>query len=146
MQKVLFFPLVFLLISFVPANVAAEPLTIITWNVEGPGGLADKDLSALGDFIENADVVVIEEVLGADQLEATMIGASVETWNSAVSNFAKDSFSDPFKKQELGVITQPQGRARLAVGGNPLTQASRRRGSSKIQPRHEGKTGRAELL
>ena len=96
------FTVIFLLFIF-PAQ--ADPVTIATWNIEGPKGLENKDLTGFASFVASADAVVIVEVLGVDQMQDALNQAGLGSWNMAISDFAKDSISEPYKKQELAVIT-----------------------------------------
>ena len=92
-----------LLLSTFPSQ--AEPITVVTWNIEGPAGLENKNLIGLAAFVGSADAVVIEEVLGEDQMQAAMRSAGMIGWSKAVSDFAKDSFQDPYRKQEIAILS-----------------------------------------
>ena len=95
------------LLFFIPLVAQADPLTIATWNLEGPTGLNNKKLKGFAAFVKNADVVVIEEVLGVDQMDEALREAGLDSWRGTVSDFAKDSLK-PYQRQELAVITPHQ--------------------------------------
>ncbi len=84
---------------------ASGTLTIVTWNLEGPTGIDNKDLNALAEFINGADAVVLEEVLGQDQVDLALTKASLTSMKSTVSDFAKDSEQNVYKKQELAILS-----------------------------------------
>lgn len=83
-------------------------LTIITWNLEGPSGIDNKDLSGFSAFSAGADIITLEEVLGTQQVNDALQAAEMTSDKASVSDFAKDSYENPYKKQELAVLTGKQ--------------------------------------
>jgi endonuclease/exonuclease/phosphatase family metal-dependent hydrolase len=82
-----------------------ETLSIVTWNLEGPAGLDNKDFKGFAEFIEGVDVLVLEETLGEDQTKDAISRTLLPNLNIAVSDFAKDTNENPYTKQELAIIT-----------------------------------------
>jgi len=99
---------ILLLTVAVPTAAAAAPLTIATWNLEGPAGLEGRDaeLHAFGDFVRSADVVVVQEALGAEQVRGFLAKAGLTGWSFAVSDFARDEIADPYAKLEVAVLSR----------------------------------------
>ncbi|WP_370978598.1 SH3 domain-containing protein [Agaribacterium sp. ZY112] len=88
--------------TVLPVN---DSLTLVTWNLEGPGGLDNKALAEFGEFVQGADAIVIEETLGLNQTKNAAERANLGNWSLAVTDFAKDSYTNPYKKQELAILT-----------------------------------------
>lgn len=88
----------------------AGSLELGTWNLEGPAGLEGRGtgLKEMGMYFDTADAVVIEETLGKNQIESFLAAAKLAGWTYAVSDFAKDSYTDVYRKLEVAVIT-PHG-------------------------------------
>lgn len=82
-----------------------EKLTIVTWNLEGPGGLENKALKQFAAFAGDADVIVLEETLGLEQTTQALEVSELVHGNVAVSDFAKDSEPQPYLKQELAIVS-----------------------------------------
>ena len=99
--------LVFVAIFLAIAPAHADSLQIVLWNLEGPAGLAnrDNDLKDFGTFAKDADVVVLVETIGEDQLNTMKVKSDLASLNHAISDFAKDSEPNPYYKLELGVLT-----------------------------------------
>ena len=99
--------LVFVAVFLTTAPASANSLQIVLWNLEGPAGLAgrDNDLKDFGDFAKDADAVVLVEIIGKKQLIAMKDKSDLTGLNHAISDFAKDSESNPYFKLELGILT-----------------------------------------
>jgi endonuclease/exonuclease/phosphatase family metal-dependent hydrolase len=82
-----------------------EILTLVTWNLEGPSGIDNKDLIGFSNFAKNADAIVLEETLGMEQTTAAVKAMGQNGVHIAISDFAKDSYQYPYKKQELAILS-----------------------------------------
>lgn len=95
-------------VSFTAYSDTSEPdthFTIITWNLEGPKGIENKDLKGFSHFAQRADVIVLEEVLGIGQVHETLEAAGMNALGSRVSDFTLDSHENKYAKQEVAILS-----------------------------------------
>ncbi len=91
----------------VALETAADQLSIGTWNIEGAGGLENRDtsLAALGRFMSGVDFLVLQETLSVGQVRAFMKKSGLTGWKQAVSDFADDAKTNPYHKLEVAVVS-----------------------------------------
>ena len=97
----------FILAIGIGFQTSAAKISIATWNLEGPAGLQDRDadIRQLGEFIQNVDFLILQEVLGESQVKKFLETAEYSQWNYAVSDFADDNKINPYHKLEVSVVS-----------------------------------------
>ncbi len=98
-----------LLCALVPwiSSASADTVRVALWNLDGPNRQSghDQDLVGFGTFVDGSDAIVLVETISEDQLKDMKDKASLSALNHAISDFAKDSESNPYYKLEVGVLT-----------------------------------------
>ncbi len=93
----------FLLLALL-AGRAEQPLEVATWNTRQLD--AGVDFAAFMESVREAEVVVLQELLGEEHLDGALRRAGARGWHRAVSDFTKDSYRTPTRKLEVAILSR----------------------------------------